>query len=690
VQDIDFSEIDDEISKFSNDKMVREALDKGVDLKQYGRQIDDELRAAERHSVLDYAREADSIAALHFRLADCDAVLDSMESLLSGFQDHLGAISGEIRTLQEDSQSMSVRVKNRKSVQDKLDAFVAELVLPTALIKLICDAPVDEKYLDALILLSGKMQFASQQDQSLRAVADLQPHLRRLNAKAIGKVRLWILDKIASFKKPKTNVQMLQPNVLLKFRYFMDFLQENSPEAADDVRDNYTQTMSKVYFGHFKSYLGDLERLALEGPGKGDLLVPAEASGVASLFGAAAGKSGGPRDVFALGPRSEVLAKMNDNSLVTATMSVRVLMENLYRSFVKLLVDTATPEFLFEKDFFGSADMFNEVFAKSLAAGAEWVEQYVARSHDLVGLLLMTRVTNHFAMIMRSRRVRGLDAFFDRMFQALLPRFKLLIDANLRSLAEAKPKALFSGKAAVCDTMRRYASLAASLYQVGLNEDPEGVHERLRAAMGRLLAAMADLNRTPKHRLVFLIHNHDHLLATLRHARETAPPPVGAGSSAPAPAPNSDFAWAEDELKTYSTAFVEEELMDAHRRCFAKFISFVKEATDDKQQPREKPSAEAAEQVARDFAANWKAGFDAIKADIAENFPAGPTATNIFQQTLTQLVLYHSRFDLIMKEHFRGVSWATTLVPTQTIMHRVRELSAPQTSSSSSGPSARS
>lgn len=702
LNDLDFDEIDDEIARFSNDKVVKEALDRGVDLKSYGRQVENELREAEKLSIGEYMRESEGIAELHYRIKDCDNVLNSMETLLCGFQDHLGAISSEIKFLQEESKSLSIKVKNRKAVQDKLTEFVNEIVLPPPLIVLICDSPVDQHYLDSLILLNSKLHYIESQDQSIRAVKEVQPHLRKAKNKAVLKVSHWITEKIESLNKPKTNIQIIQQNVLLKFRYFQEFLNEASSEAAANVQNHYTRTVSKIYFNHFKTYLNDLERLLQDAGSRTDLLVPIEETGMTKLFSS---KQAGHKDVFALGARAEIFNKMDTDSLVAHSTNTKYYMEFLYRSFIKLLVDTATPEYLFEMDFFGTTSMFNEVFAKTLQAAAEWVELWVTRTFDLVALLLVTRITNHYALIMQSRRVRLLDPFFDRIYQAVLPKTKVLIDANHKSLLDAKPKAIFNGKTSAHEVVRRYGSLAATFYAAGLNEDPEPILTRMRSAISNLIKSMADQNRTSKHRVVFLINQYDAILRTLNEARQTAPGPVGTPHGQGLPPENTDFEWSRFELESNISVFVEEELLDCNRRCFAKLISFIKEAEEVAQAGGDvarKFEGSIPEALVKDFASSWKAGMDAILADCKEAFPhdhgaaaaaaaaaassssgglgAGTNkvsgdATTIFQKTITQLLLYYSRFETLLKNYYRNTTWSSLAVPLQTLMHRVREIS---------------
>ena len=42
-------------------------------------------------------------------------------------------------------------------------------------------------------------------------------------------------------------LQILQQNVLLKFKYFIKFLQQHCPEVFPEVRQAYVETLSRIY-----------------------------------------------------------------------------------------------------------------------------------------------------------------------------------------------------------------------------------------------------------------------------------------------------------------------------------------------------------------------------------------------------------------------------------------------------------
>jgi vacuolar protein sorting-associated protein 52 len=71
--------------------------------------------------------------------------------------------------------------------------------------------------------------------QSSAARSDVQPELGRLRAKAVAKAREYLMSRIYALRKPKTNIQILQQNMLLRFRYLVTFLRTHGPEVFGEV-----------------------------------------------------------------------------------------------------------------------------------------------------------------------------------------------------------------------------------------------------------------------------------------------------------------------------------------------------------------------------------------------------------------------------------------------------------------------
>ncbi len=90
------------------------------------------------------ARMLQLIQLLVVQISSCDNILATMEDMLGKFQADLGNISTEIRALQEQSQTMSIKLKNRKGTEQKLSNFIESVAIPPALIDGILQTKVDE------------------------------------------------------------------------------------------------------------------------------------------------------------------------------------------------------------------------------------------------------------------------------------------------------------------------------------------------------------------------------------------------------------------------------------------------------------------------------------------------------------------------------------------------------------------
>ena len=160
--------------------------------------------------------------------------------MLNGFQSDLSCISTEIQTLQEQSVTMNVKLKNRQAVRGELSQFVDEMVIPETMINHILDTHVTEReFSEQLHELHHKINFVKEQSfKEARSCVDVKDILEKLKIKAISKIREYIIQKINSFKKPMSNYQVPQ-NAMLKFRFFNEFLMSHERHVAREIRDEY-------------------------------------------------------------------------------------------------------------------------------------------------------------------------------------------------------------------------------------------------------------------------------------------------------------------------------------------------------------------------------------------------------------------------------------------------------------------
>lgn len=246
--DISLDGLQQELEECKNDEVVANILSKGPKLRDYTKGVENDLRKVELDSIQDYIKESDNLVSLHDQIHDCDNILSHMETLLSGFQAEIGSISSDIKILQEKSMDMGLRLKNRKVAESKLAKFVEDIIIPPRMVDILVDGEVNEEYMRTLEILSKKLKFVEVDTmvKASKALKDVQPELEKLRQKAVSKVFDFIVQKLYALRKPKTNIQILQQSVLLKYKYVVNFLKEHGKEVYNEVRAAYIDTMNKV------------------------------------------------------------------------------------------------------------------------------------------------------------------------------------------------------------------------------------------------------------------------------------------------------------------------------------------------------------------------------------------------------------------------------------------------------------
>ncbi|KAF6771359.1 hypothetical protein AHF37_09929 [Paragonimus kellicotti] len=230
------------------------AFKSSVDLREYAAQVDDELLVLEEQLIQKYLSVGPEVASLHKQITACDAILQRMEAILSNFHKDLGTISSEIQDLQTKSAIMNKRLQNRQVFRiTRIHCHI--LVTPVT----------EQDFLEHLHELDHKISFSREQSMAeYRSFEDVNTLLRKLKIKAVTKIREYLLQKIYALRKPLTNYQIPQ-NQMLKYRFYNEFLLAHDRETAAEIRTEYVNTMSKVYYSYFKAYCSKLNKLQVVG-----------------------------------------------------------------------------------------------------------------------------------------------------------------------------------------------------------------------------------------------------------------------------------------------------------------------------------------------------------------------------------------------------------------------------------------
>ncbi|CAI8603256.1 unnamed protein product [Vicia faba] len=662
--DISLEGLQQELEECKHDEVVANILSKGTKLRDYTKGVENDLRKVELDSIQDYIKESDNLVSLHDQIRDCDNILSHMETLLSGFQAEIGSISSDIKILQEKSMDMGLRLKNRKVAESKLAKFVEDIIIPPRMVDIIIDGEVNEEYLRTLEILSKKLKFVEVDTmvKASKALKDVQPELEKLRQKAVSKVFDFIVQKLYALRKPKTNIQILQQSVLLKYKYVVNFLKEHGKEVYNEIRAAYIDTMNKVLSAHFRAYIQALEKLQLDIATSNDLIGVETRSG--GLFARAWEPLKNRSAVFALGDRINILKEIDEPALIphiAEASSIKHPYEVLFRSLQKLLMDTATSEYNFCDEFFGEQHMFYEIFSGPFGVMDEHFNTILPNCYDAIGLMLMIRIIHQHQLIMSRRRIPCLDSYLDKVNISLWPRFKMVFDMHLYSLRNASVRTLWEDDVHPHYVMRRYAEFTASLIHLN-SEFGDGQLdlnlERLRMAIDDLLIKLAKNFTKSKLQTVFLINNYDMTIAVLKEAGPEA----------------GKIQMHFEELLKSNTALFVEELLQEH---FNDLIKFVKaKASEDPTASPDKPITIAeVEPLVKDFASRWKAAIELMHKDVITSFSNFLCGMEILRAALTQLLLYYTRLSDSIKRIPGGSALNKDLVSISSIMYEIRKYS---------------
>lgn len=696
TEQLSLAGLEKEIEAFGDSEVLRAILDQGVDPREYSRQYEAKLRAAEVASIQDYIAESDSLAALHAQIKDCDDILVQMEGMLGRFQSDLGNISSEIRSLQEQSSSMSVRLKNRRTVQDRLETFIEHVSIPPQLIYGTVQGDMGDEFVGHLQSLAEKLEYVVADDTARFSAAyrDVAPELERLKVKGVARCRDFLMDRIYDMRKPKTNLQIKQ-NVLLKYKYLPAFLSQHAPDIYAEVRGAYVEKVGGKMLDLFRTYWAAMERLEEVVVTANDVLgapeVAASGMSLGSLFQRAASHAGSRAEVYALRDRAGVLAQLEAPPVVLHQAEAehkKFPWEVLFRSLNRLLMDTAAHEYLVCLELWGEESTYRDLFAPILTFIETSLSAALQELYDPLAVMLMIRVNRENTLAMSRKRNPALDGYFDRVNLALWPRLKALFDLQLNSI-----KALHPTQASVDPQPRlhilaeRYAHLTASvlLLHADFLDGPLDTNiDRLRYAVMNLLLHLSRQYSQKGRGTVFLIINFAFVAATLKdaHARglPATPGTLSTGAETTSGLGTAGLALLkefEDSLARCTALYCDEQLA----RVAPQLVSFAKRGESAAQgvpegQPVPGFSPAEAVPVAADFSQKWQHMVETVHREVGKDFGGSPTGRAVLQAAFTQLLLQYNRFlELCKRQGAQGMGVVQQAVTLPSIMYYIKNFS---------------
>ncbi|KAF9809529.1 hypothetical protein SFRURICE_020826 [Spodoptera frugiperda] len=655
------TDIKDGLDKNLEDFEIQEVLRNGTDLREYALQLDKGIKDAEKTSVADYSKESENIASLHNQIEDCDGILAKMESMLMVFQNDLGSISNEIISLQKRSVSMSVQLSNRQVLKGPLSTFIEDMAVSETLIFGINNVPVtDKEFMVQLAILNQKLNFVKEQDfKETKACHDVKDVLEKLKIKAVSKIRAYILENIYKFRKPMANYQIPQ-NAMLKYKFFFEFILANERNVAQEICNEYIDTLSKVYYSYFKSYASRLDKLKYEEAPSKDDLMGIEDGSKGGFFQKSNLKN--KSTIFTIGNRGDVLAQQLEAPIIVphVQQKTKYSYEALFRSLQYALVDNGCREYLFTTEFFhvkGShaQELFDRILGKTLSLLVKNVENYVLECYDCLALYLCIQLINRYRWMCHKRAVGALDSYWDSLQGTLWPRLEHVLKLNIQSVRECDPAKLSNKELGPHYITRRYAEFSAAMLSLSEqfpSEELSNILLVLQDEVNCFLLKMAAEFPQRIQQLIFLINNYDMILSILMERTRD----------------NTKEAESfREQLQARSSEYVE-EILSPH---FGGMIQFVKEGEQllDSDKKTELANLERKSlSLVASFSSGWKQSLEEIHREVLVSFPNLVTGSGLLQMALTNFVQYYHKFAKLLTPNAR-----TQLVNIHVIMVEIKK-----------------
>nr|XP_026487433.1 vacuolar protein sorting-associated protein 52 homolog [Vanessa tameamea] len=649
------------LDKNLEDLEIQEVLKNGTDLREYALQIDKSIKEAEKSSVADYLKESENIASLHNQIEDCDSILEKMESMLLVFQNDLGSISNEIISLQKRSVNMSVQLSNRQALKGPLSSFIEDMAVSETLIFGINNVPVvDKEFMIQLAILNQKLNFVKEQDfKETKACHDVKDVLEKLKIKAVSKIRTYILEQIYKFRKPMANYQIPQ-NAMLKYKFFFEFILANERNVAQEICNEYIDTLSKVYYSYFKSYASRLDKLKYEEVPTKDDLMGIEDGSKGGFFQKSNLKN--KSTIFTIGNRGDVLAQQLEAPIIVphVQQKTKYSYEALFRSLQYALVDNSCREYLFTTEFFhvkGShaQELFDRILGKTLSLLVKNVESYVLECYDCLALFLCIQLINRYRWMCHKRAVAALDSYWDSLLSSLWPRLEFVLKLNIQSVRDCDPAKLSNKEMGPHYITRRYAEFSAAMLSLSEQFPSEELSNLLLVLQDEVhcfLLKMAAEFPQRIQQLIFLINNYDMVLSILMERTRD----------------NTKEAESfREQLQARSSEYVE-EILSPH---FGGLMQFVKEG-EQLQESGKKSELTNLEKkslsLVASFTSSWKQSLEEIHREVLVSFPNLVTGSGLLQMALTNFVQYYHKFVKLLTPNAR-----TQLVNIHVIMVEIKK-----------------
>ena len=402
-------------------------LAEGIDLKKFSEETAVKLEEVEEQVIQETLREGLRYSELCADIDQTDETLKDMEVCLETFYGQIHAITTDIAAMQTEVQSMQTRLENRRAVEEQISQMLHKALVPPSIIEELANQEVTDVFIGHVEKLGAHSREVKKMQDSIIS-QQVRPALDTLTILLSSKLRTFLLGKVAMLSKPKTNISIIQQNVLLKYKPLMTFLLLNNGMVGQEVKDTYVQTLSQIYFKKAKNFLSKLTKLEKALLTPKDLITTHRKTDPAD----------DPGFFFSFRSRDD-WAKKWDAPIVVPYVdrekNRQHSYENLFRTMHLMLGDIITSEYIFSFDFFSDKMLFIPIFQKVITLFRESVQTSLPNVHDFLTLSSCVRLTNIFKATMKTRKIFCLDGYLESIHMLLWTQLETVVKANLQAVS---------------------------------------------------------------------------------------------------------------------------------------------------------------------------------------------------------------------------------------------------------------
>jgi len=280
--EFDFEELERSIKRFQTEPMIKRIFEKEQNLKKFIAQNENELSSVEEAAVVDTVASAEQLALLHREITTCENELSSFEEEIRSYRSQLMETHKEMRTLRGRTMTVAQQFTNRRDLGVRLAEIQQKLHIPDSLLNSISTGEINAQYMVNLRTLEQHITYIKEYGLLDSAVtrAEVWPKIEDAVNKVSTRLQVFISKRLQQLQVENTNIGLVQQAIASSCGFANFFVGQHSEAHYLTICAEYKETISRVYYAHFRTYLKDIQKVEEQNTAKGlkkpamELIIP--------------------------------------------------------------------------------------------------------------------------------------------------------------------------------------------------------------------------------------------------------------------------------------------------------------------------------------------------------------------------------------------------------------------------------